>query len=128
MSERHGLVWWSELMTREVGAARAYYGAVCGWQWQTLPMEGGDYHIASVGGRMVAGCMDMAGLPGMDAAPPHWFTYLAVDDLDAALAATEERGGRVIRAPFDVPGTGRIAIVSDPSGAAVGLMTPAAEK
>lgn len=125
MSDMHGAIWWSELMTRGVEPAKAYYGAVCGWSWETMPMGEGDYHVASANGRPVAGAMDMSDLPGMEGLPPHWFTYIAVDDVDAAARATEERGGTVIRAPWDVPGVGRIAIVEDPAGAAVGLMTPA---
>ena len=30
-----------------------------------------------------------------------------------------------MREPFDVPGTGRIAILKEPGGAAIGWMTPA---
>lgn len=125
MSERHGTVWWSELMTRDVAAARDYYAQVCGWEWATMPMSDGDYHVASRNGRMVAGMMDIAAMAGMEGAPPHWFTYLAVDDVDAAVAATRAAGGTIHREPWEVPGVGRIAIVADPSGAAVGLMTPA---
>ncbi|MCL4189219.1 MAG: VOC family protein [Rhodobacteraceae bacterium] len=125
MTERHGTVWWSELMTRDVVAARDYYAAVCGWEWATMPMSDGDYHVASRGGRMIAGMMDITAMPGMEGVPPHWFTYLAVDDVDAAVARTRALGGSVHREPWDVPGVGRIAIVADPAGASVGLMTPA---
>lgn len=127
MSDMHGLTWWSELVTRNPEAARSYYGALCGWGWDRMETgEGGDYHVAVVQGRPVAAVMDMTGVPGMDRVPTRWFTYIAVDDVDAAVRATEERGGKVIRPPFDVPGVGRIAILEDPGGAAVGMMTPAA--
>lgn len=128
MSDTHGTIWWSELMTRDVAAARDYYAAICGWTFEDMPMEGGDdYHCAMKAGRPTAGIMDMTGLPGMEEeTPPHWFTYIAVDDVDAAAQATKAAGGAIVRPPFDVPGVGRIAIVADPAGAAVGLMTPAA--
>lgn len=51
-----------------------------------------------------------------------WFTYLAVDDLDAALREAEAAGGVVQRQPFSIPLAGRIAIVTDPGGAAVLIM------
>lgn len=125
MSEHHGAVWWTELMTRDIEAAKAYYGAVCGWTWDSMPMgEGGDYHLAMRQGRPVAGAMDMSGMAQMENVPPHWFSYFAVDDVDAAVTATVAAGGKVIREPFEVPGTGRIAILEDPTGAAMGLMTP----
>ncbi|WP_116130964.1 VOC family protein [Tropicimonas sp. IMCC34043] len=124
MSVNHGLIWWSELMTRDVQAAKSYYHDVCGWSFDTMPMGENTYLVAIAHGNPVAGIMDVTGLDGMDNAQPHWFTYIAVDDIDAALEGTVATGGEVLRAPFDVPDVGRIGIVRDPSGAAVGLMTP----
>ncbi len=126
MSGHHGKVWWSELWTRDPVGARGYYAALTGWTFGEMPVEGGVYHVASRNGEMTAGIMDISGMPGMDDTPPHWFTYLAVDDVDAAVQATTAAGGQVIRAPWDVPGVGRIAIVIDPTGATVGIMTPPA--
>ena len=54
-------------------------------------------------------------------------TYIAVDDVEATVAATTAAGGAVAQAPFDVPGVGRIAMIKDPSGAVVGVMQPAEE-
>ena len=124
MSETHGVVWWSELATRDVQGAKDYYATVCGWSYDDAPMEGGTYTVARIGDRMIAGIFDMTGAPGMEGVPPHWMTYLAVDDVDTAAEQTTSGGGSVMRPPWDVPGVGRIAIVKDPSGAVVGLMTP----
>jgi len=126
MSDNHGKVWWSELMTRDVKAALDYYAATCGWTYDEMPMEEGIYYLAKLPGASVpvAGLMDMSGMKNLDHAPAHWFTYFAVDDVEAAARDTAARGGEVLREPFEIPGTGMIAIVKDPSGAAVGLMTP----
>ena len=56
-------------------------------------------------------------------APPHWFDYIEVDDVDHRVALVPENGGNVLRPPFDIPNVGRIAIIADATGAAVGLMT-----
>jgi predicted enzyme related to lactoylglutathione lyase len=56
--------------------------------------------------------------------PTHWFAYLAVDDVDQRLAAAKAAGAEVLREPFEVEGVGRIAIIRDPVGAAIGWMTP----
>jgi len=127
--EKHGRIWWNELMTRDVPAAVGHYGKLCGWTFETVPMQDAElgefvYYIAMLGGMPVAGIMDMSVMPEDEARAPYWFTYIAVDDLDAALADTVAGGGRVKRAPYEVPGTGRIAIAIDPSGAEVGYMTP----
>jgi len=126
MSDTHGKIIWSELMTRDPEAAKAYFATVAGWEFEAMQMPEGLYHVASTGGGMVAGLMDLADLPGMDGIPSYWLTYIGVDDVDAAVTATRAAGGQVHREPWDVPGVGRIAIVADPSGAAVGLMTPSA--
>ena len=124
MADRHGYVAWSELMTRDTEAAKAYYAQTCGWEYHAMKMDGGaDYFVALSGGQGVAGIMDMSGMPQFENVPPHWFTYLGVADVDAATAKTESAGGQIIRPPFDVPGIGRIAIVMDPAGAALGLIT-----
>jgi len=124
MSDLHGTVHWNELMTSDIEKSKAYYEAVCGWEWDTMPMEEGLYYIAKKGEVMIGGMMSLADMQGMENVPPHWMTYLAVDDVDAAVKATKAQGGQVHRAPWDVPGVGRIAMVADPGGAAIGLMTP----
>ena len=53
--------------------------------------------------------------------PPHWISYLAVDDIDARSAKVVSAGGEIKREPFEVPNVGRIAIVQDASGAVFGL-------
>ena len=58
--------------------------------------------------------------------PDHWFTYFAVDDVDKSVKAVTAAGGKMVRPPFEVPGTGRIAIVKDVNGGVFGIGTPAA--
>ncbi|MEM7471613.1 MAG: VOC family protein [Pseudomonadota bacterium] len=125
MSEMHGTVHWTELNTHNIKAAKAYYADVCGWSFDTMPMEGeGEYTVGRLGEQMVAGLFDISAIPEMKDIPSHWLTYLAVDDVDAAVSATKAMGGQVYREPWDISGVGRIAIVADPSGASFGLMTP----
>jgi len=127
MEATHGMVWWTELMTRDPDAARDYYTKLCGWEWDPVPMGTSTYWLGKRNGVPLVGVMDMAGQPEFDGTPPHWFSEFAVDDVDAACKATRAAGGKVLRDPWDVPGTGRIAILQDPTGAAMGLMTPAAQ-
>jgi predicted enzyme related to lactoylglutathione lyase len=113
-------------MTRDAEAAKTYYAKICGWSYDAMKMDGGqDYYVAMSAGIPVAGIMDMSGMAVFEELPPHWFTYFAVDDVDAAARQTKEQGGEVVRPPFDVPGIGRIAILKDSSGAAMGMITEA---
>jgi uncharacterized protein len=119
----HGTFYWNELMTRDAVRAMDFYSKTLGWQFNSTPMANfGDYHIALVGEKMVAGIMEMPAGPMFDGVPEHWFSYIAVDDLDKRLALLKSNGGSVLREPFEVPGVGRIAIVSIPGGAAQGWM------
>lgn len=67
----------------------------------------------------------MAGVQLMDAAsqdPTRWAIYLAVADVDAAVAAAAGAGGAVRRGAGDTP-FGRMATLADPFGAVFTVMT-----
>jgi predicted enzyme related to lactoylglutathione lyase len=59
--------------------------------------------------------------------PTQWMSYVAIDDVDAALEKAKAAGAIVMGEPFDVQGVGRIAMVQQPDGAMVGWMTPSYE-
>jgi len=119
----HGTFIWTELLTGDVEAAKATYAKLAGWTYEAHSTPDGEpYWVASLAGRPVAGLMSLATLP--PDAPPHWFTYLGVDDVDASVALMKSLGGVIGKAPFDVPDVGRIAVVCDAQGACFGLMTP----
>jgi predicted enzyme related to lactoylglutathione lyase len=122
----HGIFYWMELNTGDVEKAKTFFGETIGWTFKNQPMDNGDYWVAFNGDIPVAGIVSLTAFapPGT---PPHWFSYLAVDDVDARLAAAAKAGAQILRGPFDVDGIGRIAILIDPSGAAMGWMTPVAQ-
>ncbi len=122
---RHGTFFWSELNTSDVEKAKAFFSETIGWTFDTMQNGDPNYWIAFNNGIPQAGIvpLSMFAPPG---APPHWFSYLAVDDIDKRLEALKKAGGVVLRPPFDVPDVGRIAIVQDPTGAPMGWMTPVA--
>jgi predicted enzyme related to lactoylglutathione lyase len=54
-------------------------------------------------------------------APPHWLPYCLVPSVDALVETITSGGGKVLMPPMDVPGGGRITVLSDPAGAAFAL-------
>jgi predicted enzyme related to lactoylglutathione lyase len=120
----HGTFYWNELNTRDPKGACAFYAEALGWVFEAMPMPDSTYYVAKSGGKPVAGVFEMKG-PQFDGVPPHWFAYIAVDDVDARVAKAMKLGASLKRPNFDVPGVGRIAIVVEPGGAVVGWMTPA---
>ena len=119
----HGTFYWIELNTGDVEKAKAFFSETIGWTFENNPMPNGDYWVAHADGIPIAGivALDTFSPPGT---PPHWFSYLAVDDIDARIAPAGKAGATIKRPPFDVDGVGRIAILQDPTGAYMGWMTP----
>ncbi|MBT2448659.1 VOC family protein [Streptomyces sp. ISL-43] len=103
-------------MTRDLGAAQEFYGAVLGW----------DFRPGRLGDGYCVGFLDgvpVAGLGALDQAlsiPVAWTPYFAVDDADVAAARIRERSGTVAVGPLSF-GTGRVALASDRDGAAFGI-------
>jgi uncharacterized protein len=56
--------------------------------------------------------------------PPHWNSFVTVDDLDRRAAKAAELGGMVLIPPFDVLEAGRMAVVADPTGAVFAMWEP----
>jgi uncharacterized protein len=102
---------WSELATRDLDTAKAFYTQVFGWGVGGVP----EYVEFQVDGRTIAGMMPM---PDMvpDEVPPYWGVYFAVDDCEAATAKAVGLGGTHIVGPMDVE-VGRFSVLTDDQGA-----------
>ncbi|MCX5415436.1 VOC family protein [Streptomyces sp. NBC_00059] len=125
-----GSLIWSELYTPDVPAAAAFFHTVFGWQTQVMDYPGGSYTVVRPAGSdsedaSFGGLVALDEVPSEAKAGPHWLPYFAVDDADAAVAATERLGGRVTSPAADVPEVGRIATLADPAGAAFAVIKPA---
>lgn len=107
---------WIDLMTTDQPAGRDFYQNLFGWQMQVGGPEVGEYGLASLGGRQVAG---IGGMMGMDR-PPVWNTYLATADAEATSKAVEAAGGTVVAPVTDVMEFGRMAFAQLPSGGVFG--------
>ena len=115
---------WYELMTTDTEAAKAFYRTVVGWEIEDLGAPHAGYSLLKSEGRGVGGLMAQPEPARADGTAPAWFGYVAVPDADAGADAVAEGGGRVLRAPDDIPDVGRFAVVADPGGAAFMLLTP----
>ncbi|HEY1401887.1 MAG TPA: VOC family protein [Terriglobales bacterium] len=109
---------WIELHTTDQNAAKSFYGSLFGWNPQDMPMgPDGFYTIFKLHGRdAAAGCTLRPDERSMGV-PSHWMIYIAVDNVDAAVAKAEQSGGKILAPAFDVMDAGRMAVVQDPTGA-----------
>jgi predicted enzyme related to lactoylglutathione lyase len=114
MSYDNGRFVWFELVTDQADRAKAFYAEVLGWQHGEMEMPGGmKYPLITAGGVPLGGYAP----PPADL-PPHWVSYVSVDDVDAAAKRVVEAGGKTLMDAFDAPGVGRMQPVADPEGAA----------
>ncbi len=70
----------------------------------------------------MGGMIDASAWP--EGTPNFWLAYFAVEDTDATVARAEELGGAVAAPAFDVPGVGRMAVLTDPQGAVFAVIQP----
>lgn len=118
---------WHELHTRDHGAAVAFYERVFDWTIKTMSDTDEFRYSVMVDdeGTQLAGIMDASSfLP--EGAPGTWSIYFWADDVDATVAQVQQLGGSVVHEPQDTP-YGRLAAVSDPTGALFKLIKPPAE-
>jgi hypothetical protein len=123
-SPPEGVFGWDELLVDDIEAAKSFYSEVFGWTASDMDMgEGQSYTIFNSGDQQRAG--GMAKPPGAEAVPSRWMVYILSPDVDAHAAKAQELGAQISLEPVDVPNVGRLAILTDPTGAPFGLFRTA---
>lgn len=121
-SMQSGTFCWTELMTRDVAAAKKFYADLIGWKMKNQDMAGGTYTMLTPagGGQPVGGMMEMVG-PQWEGIPPHWMPYITVENVDDRAKRCVELGGQIKHPPTDIPNVGRFCVIADPTGAVISL-------
>jgi uncharacterized protein len=121
MPERDGYIpgvpCWVDTSQPDPDAALSFYSGLFGWEFENAMPEGSDgsYFIGRIRGGDVAAVGSMPeGVPPMAL----WNTYIWVDSADDTAAKARAAGGGVVSEPFDVTDAGRMAVLTDPEGAA----------
>jgi uncharacterized protein len=121
MPERDGYIpgvpCWIDTSQPDPEAAVTFYTGLFGWEFEDVmpPGSEGKYFIARIRGGDVAA---VGSVP--EAAPPAatWNTYVWVESADDTASKVRDAGGSVAMQPFDVMDSGRMAVFTDPEGAA----------
>jgi predicted enzyme related to lactoylglutathione lyase len=112
-----GVPCWIDASQPDPEAVLDFYSGLFGWEFENVmpPDSEGKYFVGRLRGRDAAA---VGSIP--EGAPPMamWNTYIWVDSADETAAKVREAGGNVVTEPFDIPGSGRMAVVTDPEGAA----------
>lgn len=109
---------WHDLITRDPASSRRFYGSLLGWEFESTTRNGKPYAVARVDGQPVAGIV-VHPEPGDD--PALWLSYLSVPDVDETVEKVTSAGGKTLYPPTDLAGAARVAVITDPQGAALGL-------
>ena len=109
-----------ELMSTDVGKAKAFYGKLFDWKLEDMDMGDMTYTMIKVGEGTGGGLMKNP----MPDAESTWVAYVNVDDLKSATAKAKSLGATVIKDQVEVKGAGSFSIITDPTGAMLGLWEP----
>ncbi len=110
---------WIDVMAPDAEAARKFYHAVFGWEYDVSGPEFGNYATARIGQRMTAGVGPQ--MPGSPSMPAAWTLYFASEDAGADASRAEKLGARVMAPAMAVGEFGSMAICADPGGASFGF-------
>jgi predicted enzyme related to lactoylglutathione lyase len=112
-----GVPCWVDTTQPDPDTGAAFYAELFGWELEdTMPAGSpGKYYMARIRGEDVAA---VSSQPEGMSAPAAWNTYVRVEDADETAAKVRAAGGAVLTEPFDIGDSGRMAIFSDPAGAA----------
>ncbi|MFF4801486.1 VOC family protein [Streptomyces sp. NPDC001351] len=109
---------WYGLSTPDVDGAKAFYAQVFGWT-SAVPGEAGG---AAAHLRFVGGVADFGGITSGPEGAAGWTLHFGVEDIDGAAVTASVLGGKVVTAPTELPGVGRVAVLEDPSGVTFALV------
>jgi predicted enzyme related to lactoylglutathione lyase len=121
-----GAMVWNEVMTRDYEGAKAFYGKVFGYTYESFDELDGDFSYSTIrragDGAVVGGVGELeAGSPAE--ASPGWTVYFSVEDCDASAARAVELGATIVRDPTDTP-FGRMAPLIGAQGETFSLVQP----
>jgi predicted enzyme related to lactoylglutathione lyase len=107
-----------ELNTTDPAKAKAFYGKLFTWKMEDMPMGPGMTYTMIQPGEGTGGGLLKHPVPG---APSSWLAYVVVDDVKATTEKARSLGASVMKDVSEVPGMGWFSIITDPTGAVLGL-------
>jgi predicted enzyme related to lactoylglutathione lyase len=109
---------WMEHLAKDGPAALAFYKSLAGYESSVAPEARIEYHVLKRQ-RSRAGLLQIP--PEMEGVQPNWLPYVRVEDPTALAAKAVALGGKVLIEPRPDVRKGTLAIVADPTGAALAL-------
>jgi predicted enzyme related to lactoylglutathione lyase len=113
---KHGEFCWNELMTNNTTKAKEFYTGLFGWSTEDHNFGQGNYTMLKLGETGIGGIMQIP--QGQEKfIPPHWMSYINVNNIDNTVTKAKSLGGKVKMDVTQVGDFGRFAVIEDPTGA-----------
>lgn len=111
---------WNELMTPDVKKAKEFYSALFGWKSLDHDMGEMTYTLFQRSDKDIGGMMQIP--KGQEKQiPPHWMSYISVENLDEMIKKAKSLGATITVPATSAGDFGRFAIIADTTGAHVAL-------
>jgi len=126
VQDRTGTMWWAELLTADVRAAREFYMPIFGWRYELTQKfavqdaAGEGLTVFKAGDTSAASALQFHSDWGVT---PRWSVFFAIDDWKETVRRATRLGG-TLGFWHDVPNAGRIGTIEDPAGATFVIVKP----
>lgn len=111
---------WNELATGDTGKAKSFYTDLLNWESTDIPMGEFTYTMFRSGDKEVCGMVQIS-QEQSGQMPPHWMSYIMVDDLSAVTEKAKALGAQVLVDNKDIGDFGCMSVLVDPTGAQIAL-------
>jgi predicted enzyme related to lactoylglutathione lyase len=109
-----------ELVSTDVAKAKSFYGKLFKWKLEDVDMGDMTYTLIRVGEGTGGGLMQNPVPDGHST----WIAYVKVADVKAATKKAKGLGAKIKKDVTEVKGAGWLSIITDPTGAILGLWQP----
>ena len=113
-----------ELVTTDVAKAKSFYGKLFKWKLEDVDMGDMIYTLIKAGEGTGGGIMKNPMPDGHST----WIAYVKVGDVKEATKKAKSLGAKVKKDVTKVKGAGSLSIITDPTGAMLGLWEPKRKK
>ena len=111
---------WNELATSDIEAAKDFYGKVFGWEFSDHDVGGMIYTMIKLNNKEFGGMWSIPKDKKKEI-PPHWMSYILVEDVEDSLEKARKQGASIVKPTSKAGDFGLFAIITDPTGAHVAL-------
>lgn len=115
-----GELCWTELATTNVQAAKDFYGKLFGWTFTDQEMGDATYTIITINDKNFGGIWSIP-KDQQKHIPPHWMNYILVENIDESVEKARQYGAAIVKPVSEVCEMGRMAVITDPTGAHIAL-------